>query len=120
MDIQKELNPAEMEQISGGHSTEHYTKKIYTNTEYRDNTDEMINSMLITTSLSNETTDSIDMTEVIKVDLNADYQKLNQLEDMSNLFDNNTNNQNNNTNNLITENYDQINNSNSSNHLCST
>ena len=28
-DIQKELNPAEMEQISGGHSTEHYTKKIY-------------------------------------------------------------------------------------------
>ena len=27
MDNQKELNPAEMEQISGGHSTEHYTKK---------------------------------------------------------------------------------------------
>lgn len=49
--------------------------------EYRDNVDErFINCMYVKLEQLNETTDSIDLVETLKLDLNADYSKLNTFE----------------------------------------
>ena len=72
---------------------ENSIEKLYPDAAYTV-TDNTITITITNNSLLNETTNSIDMTEAVKVDLNADYQKLNQLEDISTLFDDNINNQN--------------------------
>lgn len=64
-------------------------KANYPESEFRDDADDewTINSLLIKMEHQNETSDSIDIVETVKVDLNADFSKIDNFDDIKDVID---------------------------------